>query len=454
MMDHRIELSELPMSELEAAVELATADVIQSSSIFRGGENAWVTFEAEVRSAASNALGRLRAHAGERCAELLRLCELEEQTRCQAFQAAMMGEVDPAVYQATVRSILEKLLGKLEMYALDPGLYQGAAQCLSEYMSALNHHCDICVVPRSPAPLPAIAEGTSRDEAGMSGFDSSDYPSEFGSEDAETLSVHSESTDGRMPRLSSSAPAHSLQLALGALGLSIPVGAEGLPARGGDERTSEEIRKERRREANKKASIKYRSKKANTMHQVLAESAATRQQVAALTSQNAVLTAENSMLKQQVAFLQGMLQAHGVGGAAVGAAAPAVAAGTVPAVGAASPAAAPQPLQSPSLALPTPACSGMGGLFRAPRGSAESGASIDSSQPAAPHPATSRLTAAGASPTTSGGCGGALSTASGAQAAPAPAPASHPVPQSRPMDLGMDLDSFQFGSVGDWMTNA
>ena len=66
---------------------------------------------------------RRRFGADERrppCAELLRLCEFEEVTRCQAFQAAMMGEVGPAVYQAAVRSILEKLLGKLEIVAERP----------------------------------------------------------------------------------------------------------------------------------------------------------------------------------------------------------------------------------------------------------------------------------------------------------------------------------------------
>ena len=144
------------MSELEAAVELATADMSTFSPNLFGhnraetpsGPNAWVTFEATVRSAASTALGKLRAEGGPPCTELLRLCEFEEQTRCQAFQAAMMGEVGPAVYQATARSIVEKLLGKLETYAPEPSLYQAAAQCLSEYMSALNHHCDICAVPQ------------------------------------------------------------------------------------------------------------------------------------------------------------------------------------------------------------------------------------------------------------------------------------------------------------------
>ena len=157
-----LELSELPMSELEAAVELATADVTFTSTFFHSDRathqpNAWVTFEATVRSAAATALGQLRSH-GPPCSELLRLCEFEEQTRCQAFQAVMMGEVGPAVYPQTARSIVEKLLGKLETYAPEPSLYQAAAQCLSEYMSALNHHCDICAVPRDSLLKNAMIE--------------------------------------------------------------------------------------------------------------------------------------------------------------------------------------------------------------------------------------------------------------------------------------------------------
>ena len=82
---------------------------------------------------------------------LLRLLEIEEYTRCQAFQACVMGEERSHVYQAAVRSIIEKLLGKLETHY--PSFYQAAAGCLSDYMSALNHHCEICVVPPPPSAL-------------------------------------------------------------------------------------------------------------------------------------------------------------------------------------------------------------------------------------------------------------------------------------------------------------
>eukprot|EP00966_Prymnesium_polylepis_P301283 6961571-Prymnesium_polylepis.1 len=60
-----------------------------------------------------------------------------------------------------------------------------------------------------------------------------------------------------------------------------------------------------------------------------------RQQMAGLTSQNAVLAAENKLLKQQVAFLQGMLNpGAGVGAAAAAAAAAGAAAsvGAMPAM--------------------------------------------------------------------------------------------------------------------------
>ena len=330
------------MAELEACVEACMA---AGPSLFvdhaHQKENDWATFETAVRSAASIAFGRLRAQQLTSCAELLRLCEFEEQTRCQAFQAAMMGEVKPSVYQATVRSILEKLLGKLETYAPDPSSYQAAAQCLSEYMSALNHHCDICAVPRSPAPLPAIAEDF--------GLDSSDYPSELGSEDAETLSVHSETVSdhgsgirlsgfgsdgqttgalgfGRTPpgalgwgRDANAALGSGVVSAAAAMAIERPpsscTSASGSATAASD---LDELRKERRREANKKASVKYRSKKNNSMQQVLAELGAARQQVGALSSQNAVLAAENQLLKQQVEFLQGVVQGGRAAGCGAG----------------------------------------------------------------------------------------------------------------------------------------
>ena len=318
------------MTDLESLVpelsDSATSHLPAIDSFLQraGSENPWVCFEADVRAAAATALDRLRGHGGERCAELLRLCEFEEQTRCQAFQATIMGEVVPAVYQETVRSILEKLLGKLETCAPEPSLYQAAAQCLSEYMSALNYHCDICAVPRASQAqmsLPAIAE--SRDESCM---DSSEYPSELGSEDAETLSVHSvhsETAEGAARRLSVEPSAFFGGLTLGG-------GSAG--ARNDRSMSDpEHERKERRRESNKKASVKYRAKKTVSTQQVLQESAVLRQQMSALTTQNTVLAAENQLLKQQVAFLQGMLQMQGTapgaapaapGAATAGAAAP------------------------------------------------------------------------------------------------------------------------------------
>lgn len=77
----------------------------------------WTRFESEVRAAHAVALSRLRLQGSERCAELVRLLEIEEQTRCQAFQAVLMSEVRPLVYQRTVRSIIEKLLAKLETWS-------------------------------------------------------------------------------------------------------------------------------------------------------------------------------------------------------------------------------------------------------------------------------------------------------------------------------------------------
>ena len=119
-------------------------------------EATWKRFESEVRATHAVALSRLRQEASERCAELVRLLEIEEQTRCQAFQAVLMSEVRPLVYKRTVRSIIEKLLAKLETFSNEPDMYRGAAQCLSEYMSSLNHHSEMCIVMPNQAELPAL----------------------------------------------------------------------------------------------------------------------------------------------------------------------------------------------------------------------------------------------------------------------------------------------------------
>ena len=312
--DTTMHLDAITMSDLESLVpelgDSAITNVPIAAFLQRAtGENAWVCFEADVRAAAGTGLERLRGQGSERCVDLARLFQFEEQTRCQAFQATLMGEVAPAMYQATVRSILEKLLRRLETWASEPSLYQAAAQCLSEYMSALNHHCNICALPQaSPAgrSLPVIPEGraTSRDESGM---DSSEDASEFVSEDGETLSVNSES-------LSADGAAASIRL-LSTDSSGAPVFTLGAPpSRSGSD--PELDRKERRRESNKKASIKYRARKTMSMQQVLQENSQLRTQLNALATQNSVLSAENQLLKQQMTFLQSMLQ-NGVGGAGI-----------------------------------------------------------------------------------------------------------------------------------------
>ncbi|KAL3902616.1 MAG: hypothetical protein SGPRY_011991, partial [Prymnesium sp.] len=235
-------------------------------------DDAWVAYEAEVRRANASALGKIRLNFGERCGELLRLLEIEEQTRCQAFQATLMGEVRPAVYTGTVRSILEKLLSKLESFSAEPTLYQGTAQCLSEYMSYLGHHSDICSVrpPGAPIvqPLPSIEEGR----------DYCDLSSDLYSERSEDTDTSEQTTTVADVVAAVCAPNDAFSCA----GMTV-----------------EDIRKERRRESNKKAASKYRSKKTGSMQQLSAEMAQLRQQMANLSSQNAVLSAENKLLKQQ-----------------------------------------------------------------------------------------------------------------------------------------------------------
>eukprot|EP00320_Phaeocystis_rex_P000496 CAMPEP_0119075182 /NCGR_PEP_ID=MMETSP1178-20130426/77747_1 /TAXON_ID=33656 /ORGANISM="unid sp, Strain CCMP2000" /LENGTH=301 /DNA_ID=CAMNT_0007057387 /DNA_START=6 /DNA_END=907 /DNA_ORIENTATION=+ len=270
----------------------------QISPTLNRPDNAWVRFEAEVRSKHAVALMRLRrlwetGVAAEDVQPLLRLLEIEEYTRCQAFQACVMGEERTHVYQAAVRSIIEKLLGKLETHY--PSFYQAVAGCLSDYMSALNHHCEICVVPPPPSALPAIAEGSAHGYA-ESGSQMTGYSSEGRSEASrseDTLSVCSSRVEA----------AEAQQGSL--------VDAGGGRASSGGALRSAEERVERRRESNKKAACRYRNKKQATQSSLMTDNATLRQQVATLTSQVAVLSAENKLLTQQVTFLQKMLSGRG-----------------------------------------------------------------------------------------------------------------------------------------------
>jgi len=299
------DLMEVSMDELAGLASSVELEMIlrQGDPAMGHRDNSWVSFEAEVRSAHAKSLQRLRqeralpySEAGERLNEIVRLLEIEEQTRCQAFQAALMGEVHKGLYQQAVRSIIEKLLGKLETLATEPAVYQGAAQCLSEYMSALNHHCDICNNLSLPLaggakPLPAIEEGSSY----------ADY-----SEDTDTISnlgSEADSIDAAHDSLA--------RCVLAGVASSSAAGhvAGTMPALESEEER-ERRKKERRRESNKRAASKYRSKKTITHGQLVNENGQLRAQLAASSSQNAVLAAENRLLKQQMAFLQSMLQGN------------------------------------------------------------------------------------------------------------------------------------------------
>jgi len=316
---------QVSLAELESMAISAGLDSLVAGN---ADPTMWIRFEAEVRSAHAAAATRLRQQGGERCVELLRLLEHEEQTRCQAFQGALMGEVHGPVYQATVRSILEKLLAKLETCSYEPTIYRGAAQCLSEYMSALNHHCDTCAVP-SPSDdlngLGAIAEA-----AGESEF--LDTVSVASAESIHSDSTHSSLRSGGVQSIASSdnQGAHPLShpsTAETGAPLAVVATLEAKPhaeaaafaghtlphvMSGGAPVLSlgmnDELRKQRRREANRSASVKYRSKKTATLSTMMSDNAALRQQVASLSSQAAVLSAENKLLKQQVSFMQGILQ--------------------------------------------------------------------------------------------------------------------------------------------------
>jgi hypothetical protein len=100
---------EVSLADLESlAISVGLDSLVSGHGA--AGPAMWIRFESEVRAAHTAATYRLRAQGGERCHDLIRLLEIEEQTRCQAFQGVLMGEVHGEVYQATIRSILEKLL--------------------------------------------------------------------------------------------------------------------------------------------------------------------------------------------------------------------------------------------------------------------------------------------------------------------------------------------------------
>jgi len=100
---------EVSLADLESlAISVGLDSLVAGNGA--AGSAMWIRFESEVRAAHAAATFRLRAPGGERCTDLIRLLEIEEQTRCQAFQGVLMGQIPATVYQSTVRSILEKLL--------------------------------------------------------------------------------------------------------------------------------------------------------------------------------------------------------------------------------------------------------------------------------------------------------------------------------------------------------
>ncbi len=229
-------------------------------------------------------------------------------------------------------SILEKLLAKLEHLSHDPALYHDAARCLSEYMSSLNHHCEKCALPPAPVPseadrsqtLDAIAEA---DAEVLDAFDSASVSSDstLSSLRSDEQTAAAAIAPGPLSMLAGgtcacastchhaacAGPSGAAAGGGGACGVTgglggMPSSIAGIALPSGP--LTEEQRKQRRRESNRSASSKYRSKRSSALSALMADNGSLRQQLAAVTSQNAVLGAENKLLKQQVAFLQGMLQ--------------------------------------------------------------------------------------------------------------------------------------------------
>ena len=293
-----VSLAELESMAVSAGLDSLVADKALSTTM-------WVRFEANVRSAHAAAAKLLREQG---TFELVRLLDQEEQTRCQAFQGVLMGEVQPPVYQSTVRSILEKLLAKLETCSYEPSIYRGSAQCLSEYMSALNHHCDTCAAPAAlepPERLDAIAEAAGECEF----YDSASIASNESSRSASSRSASISSSLDTAHACAAAIMGAGTRAGPSMDGTRAPLANTMMVGIGvGAAATSEELRKQRRRESNRSASIKYRSKKTATLSTLMADNANLRSQLASMSSQNAVLTAENKLLKQQVSFMQGIFQ--------------------------------------------------------------------------------------------------------------------------------------------------
>ena len=151
-----------------------------------------------------------------------------------SFQAVMMGEVGPAVYpQLRGR---RRGGGKLETYAQNRACTRPSAVPIRIHVSAqppLRHLRRAALALATAAAF--VSEGPSR-RGGYddSKRDSSDYPSELGSEDAETLSVHSEAqSDGTGHRIRLGGAAISGMLAGGThsqVAFASPAAAGGLPS--------------------------------------------------------------------------------------------------------------------------------------------------------------------------------------------------------------------------------
>ena len=100
----------IALSELESmadGVSLASLESIIAETSLRRDDQ-WLTYQQQVVSAFGGATSRLRLAMGERAADLIRLLEIEEQTRCQAFQATLMGEVRAPVGDLAARMLKAK----------------------------------------------------------------------------------------------------------------------------------------------------------------------------------------------------------------------------------------------------------------------------------------------------------------------------------------------------------
>ena len=126
-----------------------------ASSSAADPKSEWLSNQRSVRNAHAEAIAHLQkfSKGQPKRVVLLRMVEIEEATRWQAFPATLTGAMSASGYATTVRSILSKLRSKLE--ALEPKARRGAEEGLDGYICALRRDCGLCSALADDALAPS-----------------------------------------------------------------------------------------------------------------------------------------------------------------------------------------------------------------------------------------------------------------------------------------------------------